>query len=35
VENLFPDWREQRAWLRQQGAVLKAELDRLIGDVAD
>ena len=35
VEHLFPDWREQRDWLRQHGAILKAELDRLIGDVAD
>lgn len=35
VENLFPDWRTQRHWLRQHGASLKAELDRLIGDVAD
>ena len=35
VENLFPDWREQRDWLRVNGATLKAELDRLVGDVAD
>ncbi|MEO6927338.1 MAG: YgjP-like metallopeptidase domain-containing protein [Rhodanobacter sp.] len=35
VENLFPDWREQRDWLRHQGAILKSELDRLIADVAD
>jgi predicted metal-dependent hydrolase len=35
VENLFPDWREQRDWLRQHGAILKSELDRLIDDVAD
>ncbi|MBB6188887.1 YgjP-like metallopeptidase domain-containing protein [Rhodanobacter sp. MP7CTX1] len=35
VENLFPDWREQRDWLRLNGATLKAELDRLVGDVAD
>ncbi|HTC25878.1 MAG TPA: SprT family zinc-dependent metalloprotease [Dyella sp.] len=35
VESIFPDWREQRDWLRQNGATLKAELDRLIADVAD
>ncbi len=35
VEQLFPHWREQRDWLRQRGAILKAELDRLIADVAD
>ncbi len=35
VENIFPDWREQRDWLRQHGAILKAELDRLVADVAD
>jgi len=35
VENLLPGWREQRDWLRQNGAALKAELDRLVADVAD
>jgi predicted metal-dependent hydrolase len=35
VEAIFPDWREQRDWLRQNGALLKAELDRLVADVAD
>ncbi|KRE85762.1 metal-dependent hydrolase [Rhodanobacter sp. Soil772] len=35
VESLLPGWREQRDWLRQHGAILKAELDRLIDDVAD
>ena len=35
VGNLLPEWREQRDWLRQHGAILKAELDRLVGDVAD
>ncbi|BDU18846.1 SprT family zinc-dependent metalloprotease [Dyella sp. GSA-30] len=35
VESLFPEWREERDWLRQNGAILKAELDRLIADVAD
>jgi predicted metal-dependent hydrolase len=35
VEGLFPEWREERDWLRQNGAILKAELDRLIADVAD
>ncbi|MDI3263188.1 MAG: SprT family zinc-dependent metalloprotease [Fulvimonas sp.] len=33
VEKLFPDWREQRAWLRVNGAMLKAELDRLVAEV--
>jgi hypothetical protein len=35
VETLFPHWREQRDWLRQNGSLLKAELDRLVADVAD
>ncbi|WP_266160352.1 M48 family metallopeptidase [Dyella silvatica] len=35
VEGIFPLWREQRDWLRQNGSMLKAELDRLIADVAD
>jgi len=35
VEGLLPDWREQRDWLRGNGATLKAELDRLVADVAD
>ncbi|WEN15861.1 SprT family zinc-dependent metalloprotease [Rhodanobacter sp. AS-Z3] len=35
VENLLPGWREQRDWLRQHGAMLKAELDRLVDDMAD
>ncbi|KRF02058.1 metal-dependent hydrolase [Frateuria sp. Soil773] len=35
VESIFPDWREQRDWLRINGAMLKAELDRLVADVAD
>jgi hypothetical protein len=35
VTNLLPGWREQRDWLRQHGAVLKSELDRLVADVAD
>jgi predicted metal-dependent hydrolase len=35
VENLLPGWREQRDWLRQNGAILKSELDRLVADVAD
>ena len=35
VELLFPEWREQRDWLRLNGAWLKTELDRLIADVAD
>lgn len=35
VGQLYPDWHEQRDWLRQHGAILKAELDRLVADVAD
>jgi predicted metal-dependent hydrolase len=35
VENLLPDYQIQRDWLRQHGATLKAEIDRLIADVAD
>lgn len=35
VTQLMPEWREQRAWLRVNGATLKAELDRLVADVAD
>ena len=35
VEQLMPEWREQRDWLRVNGATLKAELDRLVADVAD
>jgi predicted metal-dependent hydrolase len=35
VESLYPDWHEQRDWLRINGATLKAELDRLVADVAD
>lgn len=35
VEALYPDWRTQRDWLRVHGAALKAELDRLVADVAD
>lgn len=30
VEKLYPDWREQRDWLRVHGQALKAELSRLI-----
>ncbi len=35
VSNLLPGWHEQRDWLRQHGATLKSELDRLVADVAD
>ena len=35
VEQLLPGWREQRDWLRHNGAILKSELDRLVADVAD
>lgn len=30
VEKLYPDWREQRDWLREHGQTTKAELARLI-----
>jgi predicted metal-dependent hydrolase len=30
VERLYPEWREQRDWLRTHGQALKAELARLI-----
>ncbi|MGA9341742.1 MAG: YgjP-like metallopeptidase domain-containing protein [Rhodanobacteraceae bacterium] len=30
LERLYPDWREQRDWLRVNGQALKAELARLI-----
>jgi predicted metal-dependent hydrolase len=30
VEKLYPEWREQRDWLRVHGQALKAELTRLI-----
>ena len=30
VEKLYPEWREQREWLRVHGQALKAELTRLI-----
>jgi len=30
VEKLYPEWREQRDWLRIHGQALKAELTRLI-----
>ena len=30
VEKLYPEWREQRDWLRVHGQALKAELARLI-----
>jgi predicted metal-dependent hydrolase len=35
VASLYPDWQEQRDWLRVNGGMLKAELDRLVADVAD
>lgn len=34
VEQLCPDWRQQRDWLRLNGQALKAELQRLIGPSA-
>jgi predicted metal-dependent hydrolase len=30
VESLYPEWREQRDWLRAHGQTIKAELARLI-----
>lgn len=35
VATLYPAWHEQRDWLRDNGAMLKAQMDRLIADVAD
>ena len=31
VASLYPEWKEQRDWLRDKGHALKAELSRLIG----
>ena len=33
VETLYPDWRDQRNWLREHGQSIKAELARLIEPV--
>ena len=35
VESILPEHKEQRTWLRAHGSALKAQLDRLIADVAD
>ncbi|HET7268089.1 MAG TPA: SprT family zinc-dependent metalloprotease [Oleiagrimonas sp.] len=35
VAGLCPDYKIQRDWLRDNGAMLKAQMDRLIADVAD
>lgn len=35
VDNLLPDHKEQRGWLRAHGSELKMQLDRLVADVAD
>lgn len=35
VDNLLPDHKEQRSWLRAHGSELKMQLDRLVADVAD
>ncbi len=35
VGRLCPDYVTQRDWLRENGAMLKAQMDRLIADVAD
>lgn len=34
VESLYPDWRDQRDWLREHGQAIKAELRRLIEPAA-
>ena len=31
VGSLYPEWRDQRDWLKLRGHALKAELARLIG----
>lgn len=31
VASFYPEWKEQRDWLREKGHALKAELSRLIG----
>ncbi|UXI68603.1 M48 family metallopeptidase [Tahibacter amnicola] len=31
VSQYYPEWKEQRTWLREKGHALKAELSRLIG----
>ncbi|HEX7339843.1 MAG TPA: YgjP-like metallopeptidase domain-containing protein [Rhodanobacteraceae bacterium] len=35
VGELCPDYQAQRDWLRENGALLKAQIDRLIADLAD
>ncbi|KJV35346.1 M48 family metallopeptidase [Luteibacter yeojuensis] len=35
VESILPEHKAQRTWLRAHGSGLKAQLDRLIADVAD
>lgn len=35
VGELYPAWKKQRDWLHENGAMLKAQMDRLIADVAD
>ncbi len=35
VGELDPAWESQRTWLREEGAVLKMELERLVADIAD
>lgn len=35
VESLCPGYQAQRDWLRENGAWLKAQIDRLVADVAD
>lgn len=32
VASVYPDWKQQRTWLREKGHALKAELSRLIGN---
>ncbi|MBB3226320.1 hypothetical protein FHW69_000910 [Luteibacter sp. Sphag1AF] len=35
VGSILPDYKEQRDWLRVNGSGMKAQLDRLVADVAD
>ncbi len=35
VGELDPGWDTQRAWLRDEGAALKMEIERLVADIAD
>lgn len=35
VEMLDPHWETQRSWLRENGAALKLDIERLVADIAD